>query len=77
MIPTSPQLSQDEKILYKLNLVSGGESTAGIIDTILAGYYWLACPVFVHTSSGLWAGQILSNNVTVPYVVIHPYVVIQ
>jgi len=59
-----------ERYYTSLNLVSGGESTAGIIDTILAGYYWLACSVFGHTSSGLWAGQILSNNVTVPYVVI-------
>jgi len=47
-----------------------GESTVGIIDTILAGYYWLACPVFGHASSGLWADLIVSNNVTVPYVVI-------
>jgi len=70
MIPTNPQLSQDGKILYKLNLVSGGESTVGIIDTILAGYYWLACPVFGHAFSGLWADLIVSNNVTVPYVVI-------
>jgi len=27
MIPTNPQLSQDGKILYRLKLVSGGEST--------------------------------------------------
>lgn len=70
MIPTNPQLSQDGKILYELNLVSDGESTVGIIDNIPAGYYWLACPVFGHASSGLWADLIVSNNVTVPYVII-------
>ena len=59
-----------ERYYTSLNLVSGGESTVRIIDTILAGYYWLACPVFGHASSGLWADLILSNNVTVPYVVI-------
>jgi sulfocyanin len=55
---------------YNYEGVSGGKSAKGLIKSLPAGYYWLACGVDAHASAGMWVVLVVSPSVSIPYAVI-------
>ncbi|AKA74994.1 sulfocyanin [Saccharolobus solfataricus] len=78
-IPNNSNISADGKILlyvgdspsnFMSNGVQPGQTVIGMLDNISAGYYWIACGIYGHAESGMWADLIVSSSVSVPYSII-------